>query len=793
MLSVFKFFCLYSATAPVLLFSITNQALNFGPALDINIIKTQYATNPALAINSQGNAIAVWQEAGDYNNIYARNFTSGSGWQAIATDLNYVQTQSADYPKIAMDSSNGAIAVWQEYNGSINHIYASRFDGTTWQTTVTLNNDLSTDAQNPQITMNPAGQAIAVWIELNATYGVYNVYARSFDGIWGSAENLNVMATQYQYPQVAMDTMGNAIAVWCEDNGEGYGYYNIHARNYISGSGWDTSASNLNNNPHVSSMEPQIAMISTSTAIAVWAESVDIPGGSAWNVFARNLNGTTWETAIDLNNTQTRSGESPQIAINSSGNAMVVWSESNDSYTTNIYTKKYNPESGWDSTAVNLNNDQSQPAGGAKVGLDTAGNAIVAWGESVAAPAYYNVFAKKYSVDNSWESTVNLNNDQFQLAQTILLAMNATGNAMVVWPEGTFLRNIFTRQIALPYYFSQWSSVPSGSRQYISAGRYDNTTDSSSIDMYEYDDTLNHISFVTSLTVAGTLDHFAVYNKSDTELYSAIITSTPDSLSVWLFNGSIATRITDLSASVTLPIYDAQWWAPSVMQSYLATIGDSALTVLDLVESNSNNNSISASGNKLLWTQATNYTGLVVLNGTVATPYEVDLTTSPISITEGNGITAPTGFTFTALSTCGDYIAVGLSSTNTTEYGYARVALLNLDSTTNTLSMSSTATTLLGQTTVNALARCCCCATLRPLLVGSYDTSRNYTISIFQPDLSSIITSAFLGNNAGSVAWSCQGINRYLTASSSEINECRYTVEYILGANGLSLPIVVTH
>jgi hypothetical protein len=787
----------------ILLLHSSIYALNMGPAIDLNKNRDRSAGAASISMNASGDAFATWIEPNDLDvpNVYARRFLRNAGWQGVSASLNAINDNIAESPVIASDMLGNAIVVWQEWLADIQiHIaYARLFKNGQWQAAAfPLNNDITRNAAYPTIAMNGSGIGMALWVEYNSNTGKNNIYARKFDGTaWQEVHNINNDPTQEaEMPTVALDAQGSMIALWREQYGSPYNYYNVYARRYINGSGWQPSTDNLNFNQDNTAMEPEIAMQSTGTALVLWLESVEIPGGTGFNVFSRKFDGSSWSNALDINNSTSSAANNAKVAISDNGDAVATWVEDNGSYVYNVYARLYNLTIGWQQATQNLNNDPSRSTGGGDVAIDAEGNAVVCWMEITAPLENYNIFIKKYSKEiDLWEPlSCNINYNQETGAGAPLVVMSADGLVLAAFSETmpNYFANIFARQTALPYTFSQWLSPVYGSQQYI-ASLYGAIQGQSLIDIYTFNPNSHSHEYKTTMTIQGTVDHFAVYNKSDAELYSAIITSTPDSLSVWLFNGATATRITDLSASVTLPIYDAQWWAPSLSQSYLATISDSALTILDLVNSQSNNTSIDAVGNKLLWTQATNYTGLVVLNGTVATPYKVDLATSPISITEGNGITAPTGYTFTALSTCGDYIAVGLSSTNTTEYGYAQVALLNLDSTTNTLSMSSTATILLGQTTVNALALCCCCATLRPLLVGSYDTSRNYTISLLQPDLSSMITSAFLGNNASSVAWSCQGINQYLSASSSEINECRYTVEYILGANGLSLPIVVTH
>ncbi|HML19717.1 MAG TPA: hypothetical protein PKD74_04040, partial [Candidatus Dependentiae bacterium] len=303
----------------------------------------------------------------------------------------------------------------------------------------------------------------------------------------------------------------------------------------------------------------------------------------------------------------------------------------------------------------------------------------------------------------------------------------------------------------------------------------------------------NGIDFKTSITFESTtINSFAVYNKSDTELYLAILGT--ELLQIWKFDGSAATLDTDLSQ--TGQTYnDAQWLAPSDSQAYIAAIDNSNLTVFDLANS-SNNATIGASGNKLLWILQGSYRGVAVVDTNSVTPYQVDYSTNPITITAGTGYDAPTGFEFESISTCGDYIAVGLKSTDTTAYGYAQIRILDLDSDNNTLSFSGTSTTLASQVAVPSLARCCCCSTLRPLLAGSYDINRNYSISVFAPDLSQLYASTLLGNNVSSVGWSCQDESIYLTAAGHEnINGFLYTAKYTfsLDSNALVEQVVLNN
>jgi len=80
------------------------------------------ADNADVAMDSSGNAIAVWKQSdGTFNSTYANRYVVGQGW-GTAT-LIETQTGAADNPKVATDGNGNAIAVWEQKKS----IYANRF------------------------------------------------------------------------------------------------------------------------------------------------------------------------------------------------------------------------------------------------------------------------------------------------------------------------------------------------------------------------------------------------------------------------------------------------------------------------------------------------------------------------------------------------------------------------------------------------------------------------------------------------------------------------------------------
>ena len=94
---------------------------------------------------------------------------------------------------------------------------------------------------------------------------------------WGTAELIETdNAGDAQYPQIATDAAGNALAVWYQSDGT---RFNIQANRYTAGSGWGT-AELIETDNAGSAYDPQIAIDAAGNALAVWNQ---------WGVFHINI------------------------------------------------------------------------------------------------------------------------------------------------------------------------------------------------------------------------------------------------------------------------------------------------------------------------------------------------------------------------------------------------------------------------------------------------------------------------------------------------------------------------
>jgi hypothetical protein len=329
------------------------------------------ASSPQVAVDAAGNTIAVWyQSDGTRNNIWANRFVSGIGWGTAAL-IETDNAGSASFPQVAVDAEGNAIAVWWQYDGTRDNIWANRFGaGTGWGTALLIETDNAGGASFPQVAVDASGNAIAVWNQFDGTR--HNIWANRFGAGtgWGTAtliETDNV--SEASYPQVAVDAAGNAIAVWKQFDGT---RYNIWANRFSAGTGWGTALLIETDNAGGASF-PQVAVDAEGNAIAVWYQF-----GTLVNIWANRFDaGTGWGTALLIETDDEEHAYRPQVAVDAAGNAIAVWHQY-DRTRNNIWANWFGVGTGW-GTALLIETDDAGDASFPQVAVDAAGNAIAVW------------------------------------------------------------------------------------------------------------------------------------------------------------------------------------------------------------------------------------------------------------------------------------------------------------------------------------------------------------------------------------------------------------------------------
>ena len=185
----------------------------------------------------------------------------------------------AYHPRFAFDGSGNGMAVWQQSDGSRFKIWANRYvPGSGWGSATLIEPADAGDSQFPQIAWDGSGNAMAVWQQNDGTQ--YNIWANRYvpGSAWGSETLIETIdAGNSGFPQIAFDGSGNALVLWEQFDGT---QYNIWANRYVTGSGWGFPTRVDPAHPG-NSMTPQIAFDGNGDAMAVWTQA----NGTQFNIW----------------------------------------------------------------------------------------------------------------------------------------------------------------------------------------------------------------------------------------------------------------------------------------------------------------------------------------------------------------------------------------------------------------------------------------------------------------------------------------------------------------------------
>jgi len=337
------------------------------------------AASPQIDMDGSGNAVVVWTQNAK---IWTNRYTAGVGW-GVATSISIGGT-SVDAPQITVDSNGDAVAVWQQLDSAQN-VWANHYlAGWGWGTATTIS-DGTGNATAPQAATDTSGNAVAVWTQFDGTRD--NIMANRYlaGSGWGTAALIETDNNGAAKPQVSVTADGNAIAVWQQSDGT---RTNIWANRYTAGSGWDVAALIEHDNAGPA-IDPQVAVDGLGDAVAIWTQADGIHNNIWANRYAAD---NAWGTPALVESDNSGDAALPQIAVGANGNAVAVWQQS-DSTRTNIWSNRYTAGANWD-TATLIETDNVGDAQLPHIAVGGNDQAVAVWEQYDG--ARYNIQANLY-------------------------------------------------------------------------------------------------------------------------------------------------------------------------------------------------------------------------------------------------------------------------------------------------------------------------------------------------------------------------------------------------------------
>ena len=297
-----------------------------------------------------------------------------------------------------------------------------------WRTPELVETDDSGRAKSPQLAFDGNGNAFAVWQQSDGTR--FNIWSNRYAAGtgWGTPVLLENMDSTGDYqPQLAVDANGNAMVVWWQNSGT---FEHIWANYYTVGSGWGTAVQ-IDDNSNAYSYGPQVAFDSNGNALAVWSQATTT--SSIWA--NRFIPGTGWGTPA-LIESSNENALGPNLAVDSQGNAVAIWYQDDGTYR-NIWANHYTPGSGWVIPQL-IENNSSGNAFNSDVAFDNNGNAIALWSQTDG--TQFDIWANRYTAGSGWGEPVLVENENLGDADSAKLAFDANNNAIAVWRQSSGTR-----------------------------------------------------------------------------------------------------------------------------------------------------------------------------------------------------------------------------------------------------------------------------------------------------------------------------------------------------------------
>ncbi len=400
--------------------------------------------SPKVVRDQSGNAIAVWvQTDGTRKHIWFNRYTSSNGW-GTAAQLESNTAGDADSPDIAMDAAGNAMVVWRQPDGIWHKRYTFALPNGLWGVAANLISVVGTTYYPPEIAMDTAGNAMAVWRQTAADGKTY-IWAKRYTTTWGAATRIYDTRRSVSAVKVAMTANGNAIAVW-----RSYllGTSNkIWFNRYVAGTGWNDREEEISQlaNSDASTSAPEVAMDAAGNAIAVWEQST-VGKTHIWA--GRNTTANNNWAKVDLLATDTVSNaDSAKMAVDSAGNAMVVWRQSEGSLT-HTWSRRYASGGSW-GTAQSIETNTAGNADSPEIAMDTAGNAVAVWRQTDG--SRQNIWANYYTVGSGWGVARFSETNSDGTLSSPQVALDNALNVMAVWQQSDSLRyNVMSDSFVTP-------------------------------------------------------------------------------------------------------------------------------------------------------------------------------------------------------------------------------------------------------------------------------------------------------------------------------------------------------
>ncbi|MEO0091678.1 MAG: T9SS type A sorting domain-containing protein [candidate division WOR-3 bacterium] len=335
-----------------------------------------------IAINSQNEFIIVWSDKREMNtDIYYQKYNHLGN--IIGQNIRLNDDNASSHQRCSWICQTGAgnyIVTWEDERNTSTDIYAVRLDslGNILCPNFKVNDDFTNQDQfYASVTANFDGDFTIAWTD--GRNGNFDIYAQKYSRTGVSVGNNyqvnddNSNQTQW-YPVLASDSIGNIIIVWIDyrnNNPDIYGQLydylgNPLGNNFI-----------INESSEATQLYPFVARSLSGTFIVAWMDNRN----SNFDIYAQrfdnlgNAIGSNFKVNDDIG---TAFQGYPAVAINSTGDFIIVWEDKRNG-NTDIYLQRFNNNGIPMESNIKVNNNNLTEQYSPTVSYSEDGKFVVVW------------------------------------------------------------------------------------------------------------------------------------------------------------------------------------------------------------------------------------------------------------------------------------------------------------------------------------------------------------------------------------------------------------------------------
>ena len=241
------------------------------------------AERAKVSLSSNGSALAVWRESNPGDSFYSmkagRYDPAAGSWSTPVSIETLFTNVEAEDPTVAIDSQGNGIAMWAQNSRLFYNLYKV---GTGWQGAVQVDTDVSQilGTKSIQLAMTPDGRAVATW-----TVGLATLRSMQYNPAtgWTAPETVDTYSISRD---VFIDNSGQAVMVYIPFPNSNT-KFDLVSRRLTLGGAW--SAPSLLESGAGDVSNSRFVMNKTGQGVAAWVQN-DVTSGvrnSLWSAELR--------------------------------------------------------------------------------------------------------------------------------------------------------------------------------------------------------------------------------------------------------------------------------------------------------------------------------------------------------------------------------------------------------------------------------------------------------------------------------------------------------------------------